>query len=64
MQYHHIDVVALQVTAKDPDLVLTARTITEATIWGGYGTWRLQLQQTFREHDNDWLVSRSVASTW
>jgi hypothetical protein len=64
MQYHHIDVVALRATAKGPDLMLTARTITEATIWGSHGTWRLQLQQTFRKQDDDWLASRSVASTW
>ncbi len=36
--------VTITVDPDDESPVLTARTRTEATIWGGHGTWPLQLE--------------------
>jgi Domain of unknown function (DUF4440) len=67
MTYHSIqDVDARVVDAKaDPGApVVVARTRTDATIWGGRGLWRLQLEIHFTQHDGLWLAERTVASTW
>lgn len=68
MDYH--DIVTIDVSFKSPAqdrdgmLVLTARTFTDATIWGGHGSWRLQLRSWFEPVGEDWLFARTVASTW
>lgn len=59
--YHSIELVSLTVEGD----VITARTITDATVYGGRGTWRLQLKQRFaRGLADDWLASESVATTF
>lgn len=45
-------------------LLAPAFTLTHATIWGMRGTWRLLLKNCFREVDGEWLITRTVASTW
>lgn len=60
MTYHAMDDVEVTVDRT----VLTARTVTEATIWGGHGTWRLQLEITYAHDGREWLPTASVASTW
>ena len=64
MRYHAVDVVETRVDLDGTAPVLNSRTITEATLPGGSGTWHLQLRQTYREQDGVWLAERSVASTW
>jgi hypothetical protein len=44
--------------------VVTARTRTEATIWGASGTWPLQLRITFKRAGSSWIAAGTVASTW
>jgi hypothetical protein len=57
--------VAVSVAGADTDEpVLTARTRTDATIWGGRGVWPLQLQIHFVHHGGRWVAARTVASTW
>ncbi|WP_161958232.1 hypothetical protein [Arthrobacter sp. H-02-3] len=43
---------------------LTARTLTDATIWGSRSTWHLTLRSWFEPHGDDWVIARTVASTW
>jgi hypothetical protein len=43
---------------------LTARTFTDATIWGARATWRLTLRSWFEPRGDDWVITRTVASTW
>ena len=64
MQYHSMDTVEVAVGRDGSVPVLTARTLTDATIWGGHGTWRLQLRSRFERHDDGWIFTRTVASTW
>lgn len=67
MEYHDIATIDVSIdasTGADGSAVLTARTLTDATIWGGRGTWRLQLRSWFERSGDDWVFSRTVASTW
>ena len=64
MEYHSMEVLETLVETADGGPVLSAWTLTHATIWGMRGTWRLLLKNYFREVDGEWLITRTVASTW
>ena len=67
MAYHSIQDVAITVDITDgpgDQPVLTARTRTDATIWGSRGTWPLQLEIHFVREGARWLAAYTVASTW
>lgn len=64
IRYADIDVVEVRVRLDDGAPVLTARTITEATLPGGSGTWYLRLRQPYREQDGAWLADRCDSATW
>lgn len=64
MAYHAIDDVAVSVDFDGDTPVVTAHTRTEATIWGGHGTWPLRLRIHFARIGGSWLASDTVASTW
>ncbi|MBH0121381.1 nuclear transport factor 2 family protein [Rhodococcus sp. CX] len=65
MRYHAIEDIAVDVETDDGPPVLTARTRTEATIWGGHGTWPLQLEIHYTvTGDGRWVAERTRASTW
>jgi len=56
--------VELAVALDGDQAQLTARTLTEATIWGGHGNWRLQLKLTYERRNEEWIALDSVASVW
>lgn len=63
MQYHRMETVAtLGADATVPEL--TARTLTDATIWGSGATWHLTLRSWFEPRGDGWVISRTLASTW
>ena len=64
MAYHDMDDVEVSVTLHDKTAVLTARTVTKATIWGSHGTWRLRLRIHYANDGESWLPTSTVASTW
>ena len=64
MTYHSMTDVDVVVDVSGEAPVVTARTRTEATIWGGHGIWPLQLRITFRRQDGAWIAAGTVASTW
>jgi hypothetical protein len=64
MAYHAMEDVDVSVDASSGVPVLTARTRTEATIWGAHGTWPLQLRITFTPEGSSWVAAGTVASTW
>jgi len=65
MTYHSMDDVGLSVEDTDTgNPVLTVRTRTDATIWGGRGRWPLQLEIHFVHEGTAWIAARTVASTW
>jgi hypothetical protein len=64
MQYHRMGTVEAT-HGTDPTVPeLTARTHTDATIWGSRATWRLTLRSWFEPHGDGWVITRTVASTW
>jgi Domain of unknown function (DUF4440) len=64
MAYHAMEDVDVSVDASSAVPVLTARTRTEATIWGASGTWPLQLRISFAHEGSAWVAVGTVASTW
>lgn len=64
MRYHSIGTVEVAVDTKSGMPRLTARTLTDATIWGSPGSWRLQLRSSFERSDDRWIIPNTVASTW
>lgn len=64
MAYHSIRNVDVHSAVAGDGVSLTARSHTRATIWGGLGTWRLQLRVHFEATPEGWLATRTVASTW
>jgi hypothetical protein len=64
MTYHSMEDVDVRVEFDGGSPVLTARTRTVATIWGGHGTWPLLLRIRFTCDGEDCLATSTVASTW
>lgn len=65
MIYHSMANVAITVMdAETPETVLTARTRTDATIWGSRGLWPLRLEIHFVHDGSTWVAARTMASTW
>jgi hypothetical protein len=64
MQYHGIETVEATPGADATVPGLTARTLTDATIWGSRATWRLTLRSWFEPRGDGWVIKRTVASTW
>ncbi|MBT2595986.1 nuclear transport factor 2 family protein [Arthrobacter sp. ISL-72] len=64
MQYHRMETVESTRSRDGTVPALTARTLTDATIWGSRATWRLTLRSWFEPRGNGWVITRTVASTW
>lgn len=64
MQYHRMETVEARFGAEGKAPQLNARTLTNATIWGSRGDWRLRLRSWFELRGNGWVISHTVASTW
>jgi ketosteroid isomerase-like protein len=64
MTYHVIEDVVVAVDVSGDTPVVTARTRTEATIWGSHGTWPLELTIHFSHVGVSWMASHTVASSW
>jgi hypothetical protein len=64
MQYHGMETVEAKVSTAGTATVLAARTLTDATIWGSRAMWRLTLRSWFEPRADDWVIARTVASTW
>lgn len=64
MKYYSIVDVGVDVEVDGDAADLDARTRTEATIWGGHGTWQLRLRTRFERTPDGWIAQETVASTW
>ncbi|SDP79583.1 protein of unknown function [Arthrobacter sp. ok909] len=64
MQYHRMETMEATINTEGTTPGLTARTLTDATIWGSRATWRLTLRSWFEPHEDEWVITRTVASTW
>jgi ketosteroid isomerase-like protein len=64
MQYHRMETVEATISAEGTTPGLTARTLTDATIWRSRATWRLTLRSWFDPRGDEWVIARTVAFTW
>jgi hypothetical protein len=64
MRYHRMHDVEVSLVPDDTAPVLTARTVTEATIWGAHGTWNLRLRIRYARVQGEWVAQQTIASTW
>jgi ketosteroid isomerase-like protein len=64
MTYHSMEDVDVTVDVAGDAPVVTARTRTEATIWGASGTWPLQLRISLVHEGIARVATGTVASTW
>lgn len=64
MRYHRMETVEATLSAEGTQPELTARNLTDATIWGSRATWRLTLRSWFEPRGDGWRIARTVASTW
>jgi hypothetical protein len=64
MQYHRMETVQTTLSTEGNLTALTARTLTDATIWGSRATWRLTLRSWVEPRGDEWVIARTVASTW
>jgi ketosteroid isomerase-like protein len=64
MQYHRMETVEATISAEGTTPGLTARTLTDATIWGSRAIWRLTLRSWFEPRGDEWVIARTAASTW
>jgi hypothetical protein len=64
MQYHRMETLETTSSPEGSPPGLTARTLTDATIWGSRATWRLTLQSHFECRNDECVITGIVASTW
>ena len=64
MQYHGMTDQQIEIEAAEDHAVIDARTLTDATIWGSRGTWRLCLRSRVERRGAGWVFAQTVASTW
>lgn len=63
MQYHQMETVEATHSTEGTVPVLTARTLTDAPIWGSRASWRLTLRSWFEPRGDGWVIARTVAAT-
>ena len=64
MQYLRVETVEALFAPQGNAPQLNTRTLTDATIWGSRGNWRLRLRSWFEPRGSGWVISHTVASTW
>ena len=62
MRYHAAREVSLRVQVDGERASAVGRHVVDATIWGGRGTWNLQLATDFDRAGGRWLAARTVAT--
>lgn len=64
LKYHTFEEVEMNVKVDGSRATLSARTISDATLYGERKHWKLHLRQTFLKSNGRWLASHSVATPW
>jgi hypothetical protein len=64
MRYHAERETSTTVTVTGGTAVLVGQSVVDATIWGGRGTWRLQLTTRYERRHGHWLAMDTVATTY
>ncbi len=64
MRYHSAQERSTTVTVSGDSAVVVGRSVVDATIWGGRGTWNLQLTTRYKRRDGQWRAVDTVATTY
>lgn len=64
MVYHSRNEVSNQIAFSKEGATLTGRDRVDATIYGGRGTWNLQLKVEFKKVNGTWIAQKMEASTF
>lgn len=62
--YYQIKEQSSAITIIDHRVHIASKTITDAKIYGMRNNWRLQLITDMEKRNNQWLITKTVASTW
>lgn len=64
LTYHSFELVSVTAQVTDSSATMTARTISDATLYGERHQWKLEIRQTFIKTGGRWLASRSFVTQW
>lgn len=64
MRYHAAEEKSVTVDVDGDRAVLVGRSVVDATIYGGRGTWNLQLTTDYARKDGRWIAMGTVATTF
>lgn len=64
MRYHSAEEKSVTVAVTGNSAVLVGRSVVTATIYGGKGTWNLELTTNYARKDGSWIAMRTVATTF
>jgi hypothetical protein len=64
MRYHSAREQSVSVEVQVDTAMLVARSVVDATIYGGRGTWNLELSATYERQDGTWIAMQIVAQTF
>lgn len=62
--YYNIDVQSTEIKVKQNQLKIESQTITDATVYGIHNKWHLQLVTEMEKNNNQWVIIRTIATTW
>lgn len=64
MAYHSVREVSITARASGDTATAVARHVVDASIYGGRGTWNLQLAADLVRRNQRWMIARMVATTF
>ena len=64
MKYYSAKEVHHSVTVNGNNATATIQNLVDARIWGSRNTWRLQQMLTLEKRSGNWIIVKSVASTF
>lgn len=64
MKYYSAKEVDHRVKLNGNKAELTVKNMVDARIWGSRNTWRLQQQMKLEKRNGEWIILRSIASTF
>lgn len=64
MKYYTVQEVTHSINVNGNTANVTVKNMVDARIWGSRNTWRLQQKMELGKRDGNWIILRSIASTF
>lgn len=64
MKYYSAKAVNIDVQLNGNKAAVIVQSLVDASIWGSRNTWRLQQKISLEKRNGDWIILRSIASTF